>query len=94
MSTPPPEPFTAVLERMNRFQEPEARAIYVFSAVLAVQSLPFIAAVAITLLERSSFNEFGTWRRLAAALASGAEATEIDAPASNRMTYWGTSLFS
>jgi demethylmenaquinone methyltransferase/2-methoxy-6-polyprenyl-1,4-benzoquinol methylase len=27
MTTPQPEPFTAVLERMNRFQEPEARAI-------------------------------------------------------------------
>ena len=25
--TPPPEPFTASLERMNRFQEPEARAL-------------------------------------------------------------------
>ena len=27
MTTPPPEPFTVALERMNRFQEPEARAI-------------------------------------------------------------------
>jgi len=26
-SSPPPEPFTASLERMNRFQEPEARAL-------------------------------------------------------------------
>ena len=50
--------------------EPEARAIYVFSAVMAVQSFPFLAAVAITLLERSPLNEFGTWRRLAAALAT------------------------
>ena len=27
MTTPQPEPFTTVLDRMNRFQEPEARAI-------------------------------------------------------------------
>jgi exo-beta-1,3-glucanase (GH17 family)/cellulose synthase/poly-beta-1,6-N-acetylglucosamine synthase-like glycosyltransferase len=46
--------------------EPEARAIYMFAAVMAVQSLPFIAAVAITLLERSSLNEFATWRKVAA----------------------------
>ncbi|MGO8841777.1 MAG: glycosyltransferase [Methyloceanibacter sp.] len=46
--------------------EPQARAIYIFSAVLLVQSLPFIAAVVLTLLERSSLNEFATWRRLAA----------------------------
>ena len=26
-ATPPPEPFTAALERMNRFQEPEARTL-------------------------------------------------------------------
>lgn len=49
--------------------EPEAVAIYVFSAVMAVQSLPFISAVAITLLERSSLNEFATWRKLAAVAA-------------------------
>jgi exo-beta-1,3-glucanase (GH17 family)/cellulose synthase/poly-beta-1,6-N-acetylglucosamine synthase-like glycosyltransferase len=46
--------------------EPQARAIYIFSAVLLVQSLPFIAAVALALLERSSLNEFATWRKLAA----------------------------
>ena len=50
--------------------EPEAHAIYMFSAVMVVQSLPFIAAVGITLLERSSLNEFATWRKLAAALAT------------------------
>jgi hypothetical protein len=46
--------------------ESQAREIYIFSMVLLVQSLPFIAAVAITLLERSPLNEFGTWRRLSA----------------------------
>jgi exo-beta-1,3-glucanase (GH17 family)/cellulose synthase/poly-beta-1,6-N-acetylglucosamine synthase-like glycosyltransferase len=46
--------------------EPEAVAIYIFSVVMAVQSLPFLAAAGITLLERSSFNEFATWRKLTA----------------------------
>jgi hypothetical protein len=31
---------------------------------MLVQSLPFLAAFAIALFERSSFNEFATWRRL------------------------------
>jgi hypothetical protein len=39
--------------------------ISVFSVVMLVQSLPFMAAVAIALLERSSLNRFSTWRRLA-----------------------------
>ena len=39
--------------------------ISIFSAVLLVQSLPFLAAVALALLERSPFNAFATWRRLA-----------------------------
>lgn len=46
--------------------EAEAREIYIFSAVLLVQSLPFVAAVALAGLERSPFNAFSTWRRLAA----------------------------
>ena len=39
--------------------------ISVFSAVLFVQSLPFLAAVALAAIERTPFNEFATWRRLA-----------------------------
>ena len=39
--------------------------ISVFSAVLFVQSLPFLAAVALALIERTPFNEFATWRRVA-----------------------------
>ena len=39
--------------------------ISVFSAVLLVQSLPFLAAVAIALLERTPFNAFATWRMVA-----------------------------
>jgi hypothetical protein len=44
--------------------------ISIFSAVMLVQSLPFLAAVAVTLFERSSLNDFATWRKLAAALAT------------------------
>jgi exo-beta-1,3-glucanase (GH17 family)/cellulose synthase/poly-beta-1,6-N-acetylglucosamine synthase-like glycosyltransferase len=43
----------------------QVREISIFSAVLFVQSLPFLAAVAMALLERSPFNAFATWRRLA-----------------------------
>jgi exo-beta-1,3-glucanase (GH17 family)/cellulose synthase/poly-beta-1,6-N-acetylglucosamine synthase-like glycosyltransferase len=39
--------------------------ISVFSAVLFVQSLPFLAAVALALIERSPFNALATWRRFA-----------------------------
>ena len=39
--------------------------ISIFSAVLLVQSLPFLAAVGLALIERSPFNAFATWRRLA-----------------------------
>jgi exo-beta-1,3-glucanase (GH17 family)/cellulose synthase/poly-beta-1,6-N-acetylglucosamine synthase-like glycosyltransferase len=46
--------------------EPQAREIYIFSAVMAVQSLPFLAALGITVLERSPLNEFAMWRKLAA----------------------------
>jgi exo-beta-1,3-glucanase (GH17 family)/cellulose synthase/poly-beta-1,6-N-acetylglucosamine synthase-like glycosyltransferase len=38
--------------------------ISVFSAVLLVQSLPFLAAVALALIERTPFNEFAAWRRV------------------------------
>lgn len=40
----------------------EIREINIFAAVLAIQSLPFIAAVALALLERSRLNDFATWR--------------------------------
>lgn len=42
----------------------EVREIYIFAAVLAVQSLPFIAATGLALMERSTFNDFATWRAL------------------------------
>jgi hypothetical protein len=44
----------------------QVREISIFSVVLLVQSLPFLAAVGLALLERSPLNELATWRRLAA----------------------------
>jgi cellulose synthase/poly-beta-1,6-N-acetylglucosamine synthase-like glycosyltransferase len=44
--------------------EQEVRAISIFGAVMLVQSLPFLAAVAMALLERSALNEFAAWSRL------------------------------
>ena len=43
----------------------QVHEISIFSAVLFVQSLPFLAAVGLALIERSRFNAFTTWRRLA-----------------------------
>jgi hypothetical protein len=45
--------------------EQRVHEISIFSAVLLVQSLPFLAAVGLALIERSAMNEFVTWRRLA-----------------------------
>jgi len=41
----------------------------IFAAVLVVQSLPFLAAVAIALVEGSRFNEFAYWRSVEAKVA-------------------------
>ena len=40
----------------------EVREIYIFAGVLVLQSLPFLAAVAIALLENSRTNSFAFWR--------------------------------
>jgi exo-beta-1,3-glucanase (GH17 family)/cellulose synthase/poly-beta-1,6-N-acetylglucosamine synthase-like glycosyltransferase len=45
--------------------EQQVHEISIFSAVLLVQSLPFLAAVGLALIERSPLNAFATWRRLA-----------------------------
>ncbi|MET0689130.1 MAG: glycosyl transferase family 2, partial [Methyloceanibacter sp.] len=45
--------------------ENQVREVSIFSAVLFVQSLPFLAAVGMALVERSRLNAFATWRRLA-----------------------------
>src|SRR5467141_204656 len=43
----------------------EVREIYVFAAVLVLESLPFLSAVAIAILENSRVNAFSFWRRTA-----------------------------
>ena len=43
----------------------EVREIYVFAGVLVLQSLPFLSAVAIAILENSRINAFSFWRNSA-----------------------------
>ncbi|MGP0088961.1 MAG: glycosyltransferase [Xanthobacteraceae bacterium] len=64
------------------------REIYIFAAVLVIQSIPFLSAVAVAALDGSRFNEFAYWRRLEARLqlllprrAPLAKAVVADAPA-------------
>ncbi len=42
----------------------EVREINIFAMVLVIQSLPFIAAVTVALIERSALNDFATWHEL------------------------------
>jgi hypothetical protein len=49
-----------VLIVTNGFKQ--VREIYIFAGVLVLQSLPFLAAVAIALLENSRINSFAFWR--------------------------------
>ncbi|MFL6796863.1 MAG: glycosyltransferase [Xanthobacteraceae bacterium] len=48
----------------------EIREVYVFAAVLVVQSLPFLAAVAIAALEGTPFNDLAYWRGVEARMAA------------------------
>jgi hypothetical protein len=50
----------AVLVASNA--QKEVHEIYIFAGVLVLQSLPFLAAVAIAILENSRINDFGFWR--------------------------------
>jgi len=50
----------AVLVVTNNFKE--IREIYIFAVVLVLQSLPFLSAVAIAILESSRINSFTFWR--------------------------------
>jgi exo-beta-1,3-glucanase (GH17 family)/cellulose synthase/poly-beta-1,6-N-acetylglucosamine synthase-like glycosyltransferase len=50
----------AVLVVTNSFKE--VREIYIFAAVLVLESLPFLSAVAIAILESSRLNAFAFWR--------------------------------
>ena len=48
-----------VLVATNSFKE--VREIYIFAAVLVLESLPFLSAVAIAILENSRINSFEFW---------------------------------
>ncbi|MBR0801726.1 glycosyltransferase [Bradyrhizobium jicamae] len=52
-----------VLVATNGFKQ--VREIYIFAAVLVLESLPFLSAVAIAILENSRINEFAFWRNSA-----------------------------
>src|SRR5215470_4955224 len=72
----------AILLATNRQQ---IRELNIFAGVLVIQSLPFLAAVLIALLEGTRFNEFAYWRgveaKVAATLPQPAAATVGEAPA-------------
>jgi len=53
----------AVLVVTNSYKE--VREIYIFAGVLVLESLPFLSAVAIALLENSRANSFAFWRNSA-----------------------------
>jgi hypothetical protein len=53
----------AVLVTTNGFKQ--VREIYIFAAVLVLESLPFLSAVAIAILENSRINSFTFWRNSA-----------------------------
>src|SRR5215510_5391712 len=48
----------------------QIRELNIFAGVLVIQSLPFLAAVLIALLEGTRFNEFAYWRGVEAKVAS------------------------
>ena len=67
----------------------QIRELYIFAAVLVVQSLPFLAAVAMAVLEGSRFNEFAYWRSVEAKVAAqlpqpASVAPVTDAPADQK----------
>src|SRR6202008_4465171 len=60
----------------------QVREIYIFAGVLVLQSLPFLAAVAIAILENSRINEFAFWRNSAVRAAEliGLRPVSLPAP--------------
>jgi len=51
------------------FNQKEVREIYIFAVVLVLESLPFLSAVALAILENSRANQFGFWKQSAIRLA-------------------------
>ncbi len=64
----------------------DVREINIFAAVLLVQSLPFVAAVALAVFERTPLNEFAYWRTLEARLGEliARRPQRVPAPATKR----------
>jgi hypothetical protein len=58
----------------------QIREINIFAVVLVVQSLPFLAAVAIGALEASRFNNFAFWHGVKARIALPGRAVVAKAP--------------
>jgi exo-beta-1,3-glucanase (GH17 family)/cellulose synthase/poly-beta-1,6-N-acetylglucosamine synthase-like glycosyltransferase len=59
--------FAAIVLVMTNYKE--VREIYIFAAVLVVQSLPFLAAVLIAMVEGTRANDLAYWRRVEARTA-------------------------
>jgi hypothetical protein len=65
----------------------EIREINIFAGVLVIQSLPFIAAVGLALIERTRLNDFAYWRAIDVRLAELlGRRTPIAQAVSNAMT--------
>ncbi len=47
------------------FNQKDVREIYIFAVVLVLESLPFLSAVAIAILENSRANQFSFWKQSA-----------------------------
>jgi hypothetical protein len=62
----------------------EVLEIKIFALTLAVQALPFLAAVAIAGLEASRLNDFAWWRRLALRLAVLRSSASVTKPISEQ----------
>jgi len=59
----------------------QIRELNIFAGVLVIQSLPFIAAVVVALIEGSRFNDFAYWRRVEAKVAETLPLPAADVPA-------------
>ena len=65
----------------------DIREINIFAAVLVVQSLPFIAAVGLAVIERTRLNDFALWQALdtrVGELITRRSAARVPAPAAKR----------
>jgi len=68
----------------------QVHEINIFALVLGVQSLPFLSAVAIAVIEGTRFNSFAYWRRIEARTAALLPRSQVIAeppklPAENRV---------